>query len=215
MTKEEILQFKVTGLISRAAAYLLLNLAFMGTAIANRVNSGELEVVDGEVIHTFNVATTAGGIVKVLSNDSTRAVGSSDFDKGVLPNDRGICVDRIELWYAGESATDATLSGLYNPHNFAIDGTQRFPAKLLNGYFTLFVNNKPVFEKQVSEMISMGREYQGQNLFGELAIPKCIPPGTAIRAQIELPTGVTVGGTNTHYFKLKFKGAVTTIAPGK
>lgn len=209
------LQFRVAGVISRAAAYVLLNLTLLGAALQARVQSNEVEITDGEVIHCFNASSTATGIIKVLGQDSVLSVGTSDFDKGKLTDDRAICYDRVELHYAGTSASDITKTGTYTPHLYAIDGTQRMTGNLLNGIFRLYVNNKPVIVKRVSEMVNTGREYQGSNIFGEVAIPKVIKPDTAILAEIELPSDTAAGGSNTHYFKLVLKGAVTAISPGK
>lgn len=209
------LQLKVANVISRAAAYLLLNLSMLGSALAARVQSNEVEITDGEVVHYFNATSTATGIIKVLGNESVLGIGSSDFDKGKLTDDRAICYDRVELHYAGSSASDITKTGTYTPHMYAIDGTARFTGNLLNSVFKLYVNNKPVIVKQLSEMVNSGREYQSTNIFGEVAIPKIIKPDTQVRAEIELPTGTAVGGSNTHYFKLVLKGAVTAVSPGK
>lgn len=215
MNEDLVFKLRASGLIGRAAAYLLLNLAFLGKAVAEKVQSKEVELFDGEVIHTFTASSAGTGLVKVLGNDSTQSVGISDFRQGELTGDRGVCFDRVELHYAGSNAADISKTGVYTPHMWEMDGTARFPGNFLNGIFRLYVNNKPVIEKNVSELVNMGREYQGQNVFGEVSIPKVIPPGVPVRAEIELPAGTAVGGANTHYFKLKFKGAVVGTTPGK
>lgn len=211
----QILQLRAAKLISRAAAYLLLNISLLPQALATRVTNKEVELFDGEVIHTFSAASTATGNVLVLTNSSTQAVGVSDFRNGELVSDRAICFDRVELHYAGSSASDISKTGTYTPHVYAIDGTARIPGNVLNGVLRVYVNGKVVVEKQVGELMSLGREYQGVNVAEELAIPKVIPPGVPVKIELELPPGNTVGGANTHYFMLKFKGVVTAIQPGK
>ncbi len=218
---QEIINLRMAGFISRAAAYLMSKLGELNPNTAAKLGSGALEVVDAEVIHTFGVATGgSGGVYAVLDNSQTtinREIGVSDFDKGRLDEDSYLSVNRVILDYGGIAASYNSKNKVFSPAKYDVAGAARFPAEVLNGRLRVFANNKPLFEMPVDGCVLNGREFQGKEDLRELEIPKIIPGGTDIRIELITPGGTAISGTasNSHHFKLRFQGAITKAAPGK
>jgi hypothetical protein len=61
MNLQEIINLRMAGFISRAAAYLMSKLGTLNPNTASKLASGSLEVTDAEIIHTFGVATGGSG----------------------------------------------------------------------------------------------------------------------------------------------------------
>lgn len=215
----EVVQLRNAGLLSPAAAYLMLKLGEVDTDTAAKLAAGVLEIADAEVIHTFSVtAVTQTGTVNVLNNNITsidKAIGVTDFDKGQLPKNSYLAVSRVILDYSAAAASYAPLTSVFSPAKFDIAGAARHPAGILNGKLIVYSNNKPLFEMPVDSLVLNGREFTGAETVRELAVPKIIPGGTDIK--IELIMAGATGGTSGHFhhFKVRFQGAITKSAPGK
>ncbi len=117
MTLDQIIQYRMAGFLGRAAAYLVNKLGELNPKTAAKLSAGQLEVQDGEIIHTFSVtAGTTGGVTAVLDNSQTtnnKEVGVSDFDKGMLPEDSYLAVNRVILDYGGIAASYAPKTKTY------------------------------------------------------------------------------------------------------
>ena len=220
MNLQEIINLRMAGFISRAAAYLMTKLGTLNPNTAAKLQSGALEVVDAEIIHTFGIATGGtGGVFAVLDNSQTtinREIGISDFDKGRLDEDSYLAVNRVTLDYGGIAATYNAKNKVFSPAKYDVAGAARFPAEVLNARLRVYANNKPLFELPVDSIVLNGREFQGKEDLREMDIPKIIPGGTDIRIELITPGGTAISGTasQTHHFKLRFQGAVTKAAPG-
>lgn len=221
MNLQEIINLRVAGLISRAAAYLMTKLETLNPKTAAKLANKQLEVVDAEIIHTFGVATGgSGGTYTILDNSQStinREVGVSDFDKGRLDEDSYLAVNRVTLDYGGLAASYNAKNKVFSPAKYDVAGAARFPAEVLNGRLRIYANNKPLFELPVDSIVLNGREFQGKEDLREMDIPKVIPGGTDIRIELITPSGTAISGTasNTHHFKLRFQGAITKAAPGE
>lgn len=141
--------------------------------------------------------------IKLLDNQTVKALGLSSFDKNKTADGELFIFRHISVGYATEATIGAkgAVSQTYNTD---------LPAILRNARLLVKVGNDTKLFLPLSELANYGvaqdthQDYYqtiGFNFWGS---------GKDISIEIELPDGIVIPDTEEHYLEVRFKGAIVS-----
>ncbi len=141
--------------------------------------------------------------IKLLDNQTIKALGLSSFDKNKTADGELFIFRHISVGYATEATAGAkgAVSQNYNTD---------LPAILRNARLLVKVGNDTKLFLPLSELANYGvaqdthQDYYqtiGYNFWGS---------GKDISIEIELPDGIAIPDTEEHYLEVRFKGAIVS-----
>lgn len=141
--------------------------------------------------------TGLSGRQQIVSEGTTKAVGVTNFDRGLLRQYYNFCFDRISVRYATANSVTTALGGLAYS---SVRGGTMDPA-LANGELIVIQNKNTIIETPVMDFVSAAaitggglREYDG----GILEAPKVLEENKQVEIWISL-AGTVPSATNTIY----------------
>lgn len=141
--------------------------------------------------------------IKLLDNQTVKALGLSSFDKNKTADGELFIFRHISVGYATEATVGKTgaVNKTYNTD---------LPATLRNARLLIKVGNDTKLFLPLSELANFGvaqdthQDYYqtiGYNFWGS---------GKDISIEIELPDGIAIPDTEEHYIEVRIKGAVVS-----
>jgi hypothetical protein len=191
---------------TRCQKYLFDWLGVRGNEITKAAVANGKIIWDPVTYYIRYAITGLSGRQKILSASTTKAVGTCNLDKGILPQYYNFCYDRITVRYGSTNTANSTVANFagYSSVLSSMD-----PA-LRNGEIIISLNREVQIETPVIDFGSAAsptgggaREFDG----GILECPKVWVENLQVEVELNFPQAVASAANTFYFVEVAFQGA--------